>query len=83
MADIEHPDITNARLTGYPRGVSDVPTPQEPLDSERYRKDFYGDIIDLENDHYVVIPTGYPLLHRNLQRYLEERGYEFNYYIGD
>ena len=80
MSQIEHPDITNVRLTGYPRGVKDVPS-TEPIDSERFKRDFYGDTVDMKNDHYVVIPMGYLLLHANLQRYLEERGYEFNYYM--
>lgn len=75
---MEHPDITHARLTGYPRGVEWAPAAEVPT-----KRDFYGDEVDLKNDHYVTIPTGYLLLHRNLQRYLEERGYEFSYYMGD
>lgn len=80
--NIEHPDITHAIRTGHDReawrNIQDAkPTESAPCD-------YYGDIIDLENDHYVEIPTGYKILHRNLQRYLEDKkGFEFNYVFGD
>lgn len=88
---IEHPDITHAIRTGYDRetwrSIQNAKTaesaPRDIYGDVIYR-DYYGDIIDLANDHYVVIPTGYKILHRNLQRYLEEiKGFEFNYYLGD
>lgn len=80
--DIEHPDITHAIRTGYDRETWHIIQNAELTQSAP--RDYYGDIIDLENDHYVVIPTGYKILHRNLQRYLEERkGFEFNYVMGD
>lgn len=79
---MDHPDITHAIRTGYDRETWRNIHNAKPTESAP--KDYYGDIIDLENDHYVVIPTGYKILHRNLQRYLEERkGFEFNYYLGD
>lgn len=82
---IEHPDITHAMRTGYPAEKYPEEVCYYPQDkTTAYPRDYYGYIIDLENDHYVVIPTGYKILHRNLQRYLEERkGFEFNYYLGD
>ena len=82
MTQIEHPDITHAMRTGYDcetwRNIQNAkPTESAP-------KDYYGDIIDLNNDHYVVIPTGYKILHRNLQRYLEDKkSFEFKYVLGD
>lgn len=82
---IEHPDITHAMRTGYDRETwRNLPNVYLTHKTENVVYDYYGDIIDLANDHYVVIPTGYKILHRNLQRYLEERkGFEFNYYFGD
>jgi len=80
--DIEHPDITHAIRTGYDRETWRIIQNAELTQSAP--RDYYADIIDVENDHYVVIPTGYKILHRNLQRYLEERkGFEFNYYMND
>lgn len=82
MTDLQHPDITHAIRTGYDRETWRIIQNAELTQSAS--RDYYGDIIDLKNDHYVVIPTGYKILHRNLQRYLEERkGFEFNYYLGD
>jgi len=82
VKDIEHPDITHARLTGHDSETwHDM---QDLHQSASTPRDYYGDAIDLKNDHYVVIPTGYKILHSNLQRYLEERkGFEFNYIFGD
>lgn len=83
---LEHPDITHARLTGYPRqDISDKAVGYYPQDTtSNIRNDFYGDSLDVTKDHYVELPTGYLVLHRNLQRYLEERkGFEFSYYLGD
>ena len=78
---MDHPDITHAMQTGYDRATWRRINAEQ---SEEVVRDWYGDEVDLENDHYVVIPTGYRVLHRNLQRYLEERrGFEFNYYFGD
>lgn len=81
--DLQHPDITHAMQTGYDRATwRDMQDAQRKTDAKEIVRDWYGDIVDLENDHYVVIPTGYRVLHRNLQRYLEERrGFEFNYFI--
>lgn len=79
---MEHPDITHAIRTGYDRETWRNIQNAKPTESAP--RDYYGDIIDLAIDHYVVIPTGYKILHCNLQRYLEERkGFEFNYYLGD
>lgn len=83
--DIEHHDITHAMQTGYDRETwRNLPNVYLTHKTENVVHDYYGDTIDLTNDHYVVIPTGYKILHRNLQRYLEERkGFEFNYVFSD
>lgn len=83
VKDIEHPDITHALKTGHDRETwRNIQNAK--LLTESVPRDYYGDIIDLKNDHYVVIPTGYKILHSNLQRYLEERkGFDFNYVFSD
>lgn len=82
VKDLEHPDITHTMRTGYDRETWHSIRNAKPTES--VPRDYYGDIIDLKNDHYVVIPTGYKILHSNLQKYLEEiRGFEFNYVMGD
>ena len=63
MKDIEHPDITQARKTGYPNMVA------QP---EHFGTDIYGDEIVVGED-YIELPDGELLLESNLEDYLIEK----------
>ena len=62
MKDIEHPDITQARKTGYPNMVA------QP---EHFGTDIKGDEI-VVGDSYIELPCGELLLESNLEDYLIE-----------
>lgn len=68
LADIEHPDITQAHKTGYPNMVA------QP---EHWGTDVKGDEI-LVGDSYIELPNGECLLESNLEDYLiENLGFQY------
>lgn len=64
MRDIEHPDVTQAQRTGYPK----VQMAAQP---KHYGTDIYGSEI-LAGDAIIFLPNGEILLEENLEDYLIE-----------
>ncbi|MCM3242721.1 hypothetical protein M3598_08180 [Cytobacillus oceanisediminis] len=64
MRDIEHPDVTQAQRTGYPK----VQMAAQP---KHCGTDIYGSEI-LAGDAIILLPNGEILLEENLEDYLIE-----------
>lgn len=71
---IEHPSITEMERVGTCEeyrnyyGLSN----SKAIEYVSMETDYFGDLFNLETDHYVETREGHYVLERNLLRYLEE-----------
>ncbi|UFT98127.1 hypothetical protein KO561_13035 [Radiobacillus kanasensis] len=74
---IEHPDVTRARVTGYPRKEKTrKPKPTGAID-------FFGDDV-MEGDSIIVTDNNEIILEENLEDYLiEQMGFRFTKMKGE
>ncbi|QOK28034.1 hypothetical protein IIE26_05015 [Cytobacillus oceanisediminis] len=70
MRDIEHPDVTRAQITGYPKVL--MATQPKHCGTDIYDSEI------LAGDAIIVLPNGEIVLEENLEDYLiEHLGFQF------